>query len=536
MSRPLLILGLDGASWEALDLLMATGDLPTLAALADRGLRAVTQSVVPPITPAAWASFMTGKRPGTHGIYDFRLYDPRNYGDTFVTSRALRDRTLWQILTAAGRRVATVGVPLTYPPPADVGTVVSGFDTPSTAAAFTNPPELRGRILERFPDYAFVATPDRADPSLTDDATFECFVAEVERVCEQRTRVALDVVAQSSHDVLMVHHQDVDALQHATWRFVTEPSLHPTRAARLRQAYRRIDALLGEIVAAMPADTLTLVVSDHGFGTHDGRLFPNVLLRTWGYLRDRARRRERFVRSMRKHLARLRFGPAARRQVPWDERVRERGFRDALPVSWSRTRAYVAVAEIYGLLYLNLRGREPDGIVAPGEADALRADLTRRFRGVRDPRDGAPCFVEVLAGENVYPDDPHGRRPDLVLVPRPGYSVYRDLNDRMWITHYDVRGGTHRPEGVVMLSGAGVRRGRLDHDVELVDLAPTLLAVAGVPVPEDMEGRVLVEAFIEPLEVTYASPAARMESVEGGLSAAEEDEVTERLRALGYLA
>ena len=536
MSRPLLILGLDGASWEALDPLMAAGDLPTLAALAGRGTRGVTQSVVPPITPAAWASFMTGKRPGTHGIYDFRLYDPRKYGDSFVTSRALRDPTLWQILTAAGRRVATVGVPLTYPPPTGAGTVVSGFDTPSTAAAFTNPPELRGRILERFPDYAFVATPDRADQSLIDDAAFERFVAEVERVCEQRTRVALDIVAQSSHDVLMVHHQDVDALQHAAWRFVTEPSLHPTRAGRLRQAYWRIDALLGEIVAAMPADTLTLVVSDHGFGTHDGRLFPNVLLRTWGYLRDRGRRRDRFVRSVRKRLARLGRGSVERRQLAWDERVRERGFRDALPVSWPRTRAYVAVAEIYGLLYLNRRGREPDGIVAADEADAVRADLIRRFRRVRDPRDGAPCFAEILAGEDVYPDDPHGRRPDLVLVPRPGYSVYRDLNDRMWIAHYDVRGGTHRPEGIVMVSGAGVRSGRFDRDVELVDLAPTLLAAAGVPVPEDMEGRVLVEAFTEPLEVAYSSPAARTESADGGLSAEEENEVTERLRALGYLA
>jgi predicted AlkP superfamily phosphohydrolase/phosphomutase len=538
VSRPLCLIGLDGGSFAVLDPLLAAGDLPVLASVMARGAHGVLRSVVPPITPAAWTSFMTGKQPGRHGIYDFRLYEPRAYRDSFVSSRALHDATLWEILTAAGRRVAVVNLPMMYPPRPASGTVVSGFDTPSVDAAFTAPPELRARILERCPDYLFVAVPDPADPNLETDAAFSDFVAQVERGLEQRTRVALDLLADGPWDVFMLHHQDTDSLQHLAWRYIAGGNAEPERRERVRQAYRRLDALLGQVLAALPSDALTVILSDHGFGDHTGRLFPNVLLRKWGYLSWRGLRRTRARRWLDKRLARL--GIERRRDrvdASWETRVRTQAFADALPLRWRKTRAYVALAEIYGLLYLNLRGREPEGIVRPGaEARALAVRLRERLLGVRDPRDGAPVFADVLHGEAVYPDDVGGRRPDLVLVPRPGYTLRRDLNPSLWVDHNRILSGTHRPEGILIVSGPGVRPGAVAAPPTLVDLAPTLLAYAGVPVPEDMDGRVLAELFTEPLDVRYAAPADAAERRDEALSAEEEDQVMERLRALGYLA
>ncbi len=422
MMRPILLLGLDGATFDVLDPLVAAGELPTLARLLDTGARAPLASVVPPITPAAWASFMTGKEPGRHGVYDFRVYDPRRYDDAFVTSQALRERTLWELLSLAGRRVAIVGLPMTYPPRAAYGTVVSGFDTPSVDASFTHPPELRARILASIPDYFLAAVPDATDPTLESDAAFESFVARVERAFEQRTEVALGLLADGPWDVLMVHYQDVDVLQHPAWRFIADPARDPGRHARLRRAYGRLDDCLGRLVARMPAETLVVAVSDHGFGAHTGRLFPNALLRRWGYLDWHGRQRERVRRSLerwRRYLGLAHAAPAA--EESWATRVRERSFRRALPLRWRRTRAYVALAEIYGLLYVNLRGREPEGIVAPGgERDRLVDELRERLAAVRDPRDGVPVFADILPGATVYPHDPYDRRPALVLVPRPG--------------------------------------------------------------------------------------------------------------------
>jgi len=523
--RPILIIGLDGASFAVLEPLLAAGDLPTLGAL---GARAELASVVPPITPAAWASFMTGKHPGKHGIYDFHVYDPATRHDTFVTSRALREPTIWELLTAAGRRTGVLNLPMTYPPRPGAGTIVSGFDTPSTAVGFTQPPELRERLLARFPDYRFVAEPDPSDPTLATDAGFDGFVAAVEASIAQRTDAALMLLAEQPFDAFMVHYQDPDALQHQAWRFLADPDRHPGRAARLRETYRRLDAQLARLVAAMPGGSLVLVVSDHGFGSHDGRVYPNVLLREWGFLSWRGRRRDRLRRSVQKRLASLGL---VRRDVkragPWITEARAGSFERALPLRWSRTRAYVGLAEIYGLLYLHL----PAG----ASREALRGELRRRFLAVRDPHDGASVFADVIAGEVAYPDDPLGRRPDLVLVPRPGFSVHRGLNHRRWLDRYATTMGTHRPNGVLLAGGDGIRPGRLAGTPSLVDVAPTVLAAAGVPIPDDLDGRVLTELFVEPPEITRVPPPTRGADDGFTLSADDESEVMKRLQALGYM-
>ena len=537
--RPLFLVGLDGATFDVLDPLFAAGELPVLAELAQGGARAVLRSTIPPITPAAWSSFMTGKRPGKHGVYDFRIYEPHAYRDSFVTSRALRDPTIWSIFTAAGRRVAVVGLPMMYPPQPQHGTVVSGFDTPSAAAMFTTPADLRTRILERFPDYVFAAVPAASDPSLETDEAFESFVAQVERAFEQRTRVAIELLQDRRWDMFMVHHQDTDTLQHLTWRYIAPGSEAPERRARVRAAYRRLDALLGELLAAVPEDALRVVLSDHGFGSHTGRLFPNVLLHKWGYLSWRGRRRARLHHSLRKRLGRLGLAttPSRRRDESWDTRMRTQSFDRALPLRWGRTRAYVALGEIHGLLYLNRKGREPGGVVSEGgEADALLAELCDRFLAARDPRDGAAVFADVLRGDQVDPDDARGRRPDLILVPRPGYTLRRELNQSLWVDHDRLMAGTHRLLGMLLVSGPGVRPGPLACEPELIDLAPTLLAVAGLPVPQDMDGRVLEELFIEPLTVAHAAAGSQSAASDETLTADEEALVEERLRALGYLA
>jgi predicted AlkP superfamily phosphohydrolase/phosphomutase len=534
MSGPLLVIGLDGASFDALDRLRAAGTMPTLDRLVHEGATCELASVVPPITPVAWTSFLTGKTPAKHGIFDFRVYDPRAGVDAFVSGNDVRDTMFPELFVRAGRTVAVVSLPMTYPPRASMGSVVSGFETPSTSSPFTNPHELRTEILRRFPDYVFLPEGDVDDPDLATEAAFEAFVATAERGMEQRTWIATTLMARAAHDLMIVHFQETDALQHKLWRHLVDPAASPARAERTRGAYRHLDACLARLIGAMPPATTVLVVSDHGFGPHVGRVYPNVLLHEWGELGSRGRRTARFRRSMRRWRRALGIGAPDARRRRWLEDARDVTF-GSLPIDWRRTRAYVGVAEVYAGLFVNRRGREPGGIVADADVAPMLASLRERFLAVRDPRTGSPVFDDAVAGSELYPEDRCGRRPDLFLVPAGGFSLGRALGSRRWLERYrtDVS-GTHRMQGVLIAAGPGIRAAPTRGAASITDLAPTLLAAADVPIPADMDGRVLDDLFrdVPVARFTDADPPRALAS----RSAVEdEDALTRRLRGLGYL-
>lgn len=535
MPTRVLVVSLDGTTFDVLEPLARAGAMPTLAALLAEGSWGPLRSVVPPITPTAWSSFLTGKEPGKHGVFDFRLYDPQRYRDTFITSRALREPTLWELLTAAGRRTGVVGLPMMYPPDTASGTIVTGFDTPSTEVAFTHPPELRERILARFPAYRFVSAPPASDANVETDAGFAAFLGQVEETVDQRAAVALDLLQREPWDAFMVHFQDTDAMQHRVWRFIEQPERAPARWARIRGVYERIDRHLAALRAQVAPGGLMIVLSDHGFGSLRGHVNPNVLLQKWGYLDWKGRRFGRLRRSIEKRLVRVGLRrPAEKRGGPWVAEMRGRDFERVMPLVWSRTRAYVALGHMYGHLYVNLRGREPRGIVAPGvEYERLLGELRERLLAVRDPDDGAPVLEEIARGDELYRDDRLRRRPDLVLIPAPQYAVSRQLTWKRWLSRYGLVSGTHRLDGVFAMAGEGVRRGPVATPLRIVDVAPTILATLDVAIPDDVDGRVLDEVFTTPPASRFVAASAVARPTEE-LSADEEAVLADRLRALGY--
>ncbi|MBK8913303.1 MAG: alkaline phosphatase family protein [Phycisphaerales bacterium] len=543
VSRPLravadrvLIVGLDGATFDVLDPLMERGRMPNLKRFIAEGVAGTLMSTRPPITPAAWTTFMTGKGPGKHGILDFEKYDPRRHELSFNSTYEIREKTIWELLSEKGLRVGSVNVPMTYPPKPINGFMVSGFETPSVKAEFTWPPELKQDIFRILPNYNYRTNWKRkalgGDDVLRQNLEYICNSFDQGWTLTQHCGEAY------GWDVLMVVFKLVDNLQHKAWKYL-DPRTAPRygeRAEWAAECFKRLDDALGKLLQyAQDRGATVMIMSDHGHGSLEGKAQPNLLLKRWGFLTLRSPWEQAGQRAAH-WVRRLTKGKVTRFEQG------SRGIESELAVDWSRTRACVMHAGIYGFLYLNLKGRQPHGIVDPRDYDRVRDELVERFTSATaHDRHGREIriFPEVYRTEQLYGcrRDENPDLPDLLLSPMPGLAVVRKIRGGRAVrwSSEDRMEGTHRVEGIFAMGGPNVKRGARVN-AEIADMAPTLLAALGLPVPVDMEGRVLRDPFtIEP--VVEREPPVKKVMEEHGVVYSEQDKkiLEKRLSELGYL-
>ena len=582
------IVGLDGATWDLARPLMDAGEMPTLRRLVAAGASGVLRSTTPPVTFPAWSSFMTGVNPGKHGIFDFTRRVPGTYELAFVTSRDRRVPTIWRLLSDAGRRVAVLGVPTTYPPEAVNGVMVGGFDSPVTTGidgSFVHPRAFYDEMLAAVGPYTITDFQELHIGPGWYDAALPKILAAVER----KRDLARWVLARERWDVFMVLFGEADTASHHFWMFADpcSPRFDEARAPRhrtaLRDVYRRLDAALATIVAALPRDATILVASDHGFGgagttvVHLNRwLAERGLLRFHGGARAvparvvRGARRlalRGLPRGLQERAVRRRGRGVARRLEAWSRFG---------AIDMTRTAAFSEELNYAPSIWLNVRGRDPLGTVAPGrEYDALLERLRADLLAWRHPVSGARIVDAVHRRDELYAGPCVDAAPDLVLEPafESGYSYVwlpstgdEDASVRTLARVEYVAGkgggmnGSHRADGLWVLAGPAIDAGART-TASITDVAPTVLYLAGVPVPSWMDGRLLagvagtpvVEGapIADPTVVGAASSANGAASGDGATSAdsvsatspavpiaaagSDDDELWRRLVALGYL-
>lgn len=535
LAKRVLVVGLDGATFDIIKPLMNQGRMPNLKRLIETGTSGILESTKPPITPAAWTTFMTGKGPGRHGIVDFEKYDVRTNQLTFNSTYEIREKTIWEILSEKGFRVGSVNVPMTYPPRKVNGFMISGFETPSTDTDFTWPPELKNDILRRWPDYNYRS--DWQRKLFGGDELFQRNVRHIERSFNQGYELTAYCGNRFGWHVLMVLFKLVDNIQHKAWKYLDPKTAHryPARAEISAHCFQELDKTLGDLSRyAQEQEALLLIMSDHGHGSLDGKAQPNALLEQWGYLALRSQVGQ-FKRRAERALNRV-FGKTMKR---FDANI---GVEHEIDLDWTRTKACVVHAGIYGFLYLSLKGRQPGGIIEPAEYERVRDDLRKRFLEVtaRHP-DGQTIhvFPEVHKTEELYncSREEQPWLPDLLLVPYPGLAVVRRIRSRSAVRWSSQRRmeGTHRVEGILVAHGPNVKQGATIH-AQIADIAPTLLASVGLRVPADMEGQVLTELFSAKLGVEYEPPQAiEIGEHEEVFTDEEKEALSRRLSDLGYL-
>jgi predicted AlkP superfamily phosphohydrolase/phosphomutase len=558
MDKKVLFIGLDGSTFDLLDPLMKKGIMPRLSRFIDEGVRGLLETSIPPITPTAWVSWMTGKNPGKHGVFEFllRTKGAGKLPDTPVSSRSRDGLPFWDILGKLGKRAIVTNVPCTYPPTILNGLMVSDFLTPRGRRDFTSPPELLEEIESRFGPYELYIT-EVYTPGKVDRILDQLFTE-----LEYKTKVNRYLMSEHPWDVFATHYWGTDRFQHELWHLLDEShpffdrKEHEANVGRIHEYWRAVDSTLGELFDHVSEDTTVYIGSDHGFGPITKFLCFNVWLIQEGLLVLKGDAMTRFKRAlfrlgitpdlayrsaMKMGLAHLRLSMGVTNRSKL-QRLANMLMLSLEDVDWSRTVAFSKGN--YGQVFVNLRGREAHGIVESGrEYDTVVADVIKRLAALEEPGTGRPLIGPIWRREDLYTGPHSEESPDIQFLPRdmthkPLGTL--DLTSNKFITAVYGNSGDHRMHGIMLGKGPELRRGITIEGARIIDYAPTILHSFGVEVPSDMDGRVLDQIFTEdymsanPVRISDALAGEESEKI-GAMTDEESEEIRERLRGWGYL-
>jgi len=497
-----VVIGLDGATFDQLMPLIGEDRLPSLARMISQGAWGTLRSTVPCTTPPAWSSMLTGTNPGRHGIFDFRMTPHADPSRRLVDLGKMKGLKLWDVLGRGGMTSGFLGVPVMYPPAPVPGWMVCGMMTPSRDVPFTWPAELQHELIGAFPGYTIDVDIPRYDNTFWED--IEIFLDDLQRHTRAQVDAFFHLWERRPTDLLMGVFVATDRIGHLLWKYVDRRQPHYGSAvgrkvrAKAAAIYAMVDELVGRACErAARTGAAVIVMSDHGFGPTEGYFNANRMLEELGLLAMRgevAVRKRLFARAWEagdSRLARALLPKALQRGVRGRLRGRRSSFVNDLEpfLDFDRTSAFYASIPCHGIFIR----RAGAGAVVAGKAayDGTRGRIRRALEQARHP-DGGPLLSGLWDREELYRGPMTAHAPDVVfamrdfaVIPRPllgAAGLYRDM--RGWPN------GFHRMEGVVVLWGDGIAPRRIE-EARMVDIAPTVVARMGLPLPPAMEGRPL---------------------------------------------
>jgi predicted AlkP superfamily phosphohydrolase/phosphomutase len=355
-------------------------------------------------------------------------------------------------------------------------------------------------------------------------------------------------------------HFDTDRVLHQLWHYL-DPD-HPWRTDSedkepvVRDYFCKVDESVARLLALADDETLVMVMSDHGMGRANNFivlnnwLLDNGLLRLkrdpWTRFKELMFRQGFTLRNVHQLLDRVGLARQAEYVAGYFvDHLLKLIFLSFLDVDWSQSKAY-SFGRHLGSIYVNVKGREPQGIVEPGaEYEAVRDEIEQMTLDFRDPRTGRPLIGKVLRREEIYSGPYLDKAPDLTLLPKEPSDIFFGLADfghRYTVDTVYRYSGMHRDHGMLIVNGPNVQPGSILQGASIYDIAPTVLHAMGLPVPSDMDGHVLEGAFVDgylaafPVHIAdKGSGSTAGESPAVDYTAEGEKEIVERLKGLGYL-
>ena len=482
--RKVIIVGWDGATWSLLDRYIAEGHMPNLKHVIEDGAKGTLMSTFPTVTLAAWTSIFTGVNPGKHGMIDFRV---RVNGKLELTQSNFRKvNSLWKILSTHNLKVIVVNDPVTYPPEAVNGIMITGMLTPHNSSNFIYPSALRkevetvsnGYICEPSYDLFEIASKDKSGA-----------YGRLEEFAKKHAQVGLHLAENYEWDVLAVIFTSTDRLQHFYWN----------EQDFIKRHYIFLDTILADFLrVASENDADLIIVSDHGFGAAGKALHINTWLTNNGFqiakkslLRSTLSSSGLTVYSIAGIVAKLHLSNLALKLF----KSLPQSVKQALPLeSHERVQTDYDNSQAYSITY---QGIYINDKLAKDQYERVRNSLIEKLYAITD--DGRKIVERIYKREEVVWGPCEITAPDLVIQPVEGYCLSTHMNSHE-IDNFTDRGtvlsGNHRPDGIFVGYGPDITDGKQLHSIlNTWDITPTIMHILKLPIPTYMDGTVVRDIF-----------------------------------------
>jgi len=546
MNNKLIIVGIDGGTFEVINELIKNGHLPTFKYIIENGVSANLISTIPPVTGAAWPSMLTGVNPGKHGVFDFIEYCPEKYdgwfNKSFVDSSCLAGKTFLDLLSNKGELVGGIAIPVTYPPWEINGILVSGYPCPDTNT-----------------NYVFIRNVNITEdeiPPLNFSAEYYQIASEKKiaedgyKMTRTRTELALKLWTENDFRCLFFVLGETDRAQHNFWKYYRK-NLRDKEDV-VTNTYIEVDKSIQKILNKIDNETTLFLVSDHGGGERPRTYFYiNEFLKKEGYIvLNKTTIWEHFYSFLKKTKAKsklfrkLYFNISARldkKSSDWIMHTSAKTF--VSKINFSRTKAYMYPMQFpaFGIV-INKKNRQPEGIVDDQEYEKLREEIILKLNQLKDDK-GRKIVSMVFKREEIYKGPFLKKAPDIVALTTEYFEANKDFPNRMFGSvpdvEYDRLNGYHRMEGIFIAYGKHIKKGIKINKMSIMDIAPNVLYLLGHEIPTYIDGSVKPEIFennfVNSQKPKYVEREFIPSTKKHVFSEQDKDEIRKKLEPLGYL-
>ncbi|MEK7699510.1 MAG: alkaline phosphatase family protein [Planctomycetota bacterium] len=525
-NKKVLVIGIDGATFDLMKPWINEGRLPHLSNIMRGGVHGHLKSTFHPTAAAAWTSFMTGKNQGKHGVFDFNTKVPGSYDARLMDSGMRGAESLWNLLSAQGKKVGVINVPLTYPPEKVNGFLIPCIEAPGTTGDFAFPPKMLCEIKKNVGKYILTANPNQG---------LDNYLKDILAMIENSTATAQYLMQAKEWDFFMVVFTAADRVQQAFWKYMDKnhPGYNPESAKKygnvIRDVYEKIDEKVGYLTKDLPEDVRLVIVSGHGAGPLKGMINLNRWLEQKGLLQ--------FKRSCSRPPAGMEdLNKSGTSESP--AALEFKSLKDT--IDWANTKAFAYGA--CGNIWINVKGREAGGIVESSELYAVEDCICTELPKLTDNH-GQKVVEKVYRKDELYRGDFVDRALDILvrwvdhayhntcMLGAGEKEIFSDAG-KMPPTNPETN-SSHKEDGIFIAKGMGIKNGEEIKGAEIIDMAPTIFRLMGLPIPADMDGMPLDNMFES--DKGEKTDTGEKDSSYEGYSESDAKKVEERLRNLGYI-